>query len=167
MSALPKPTPALLGRLPLFALLWLILAGAAPGSWLIGVPTVALAALASVRLARGRQLTLSPIGAARFVPYFLWQSLRGGLDVAARVLRPRLRIAPGLQQYPLRLTTPQAQVFFLDAISLLPGTLSADLRGCTVELHALDASIDLTPGIADLERRVGRVFGEELAGDDG
>jgi len=161
----PEPAGARLrplARILMFALLWLILAGTDPTSWIIGVPAVMLAAVYARRLAGAPPADLSAPGIVRFVPYFLWQSLLGGLDVARRVLRPRLRIAPGFHRYPLRLTNPAARVFFLDSVTLLPGTLSADMREGVIELHALDAAADPAPALADLERRVGLLFGEHL-----
>lgn len=178
----PTPTPAptlsdgglclgcvldFLGRLVLFALLWLVIAGRDPDSWLVGAPVVLATALVSLALRRGRTggqsgSGLSAGGLLRFLPFFLWESLRGGLDVAGRVLRPRLAIAPGFQRYPLRLTDEGAQAFFMAVISLLPGTLSADLREGVVLVHALDNRADLTPELARLERRVGALFGQPL-----
>jgi multicomponent Na+:H+ antiporter subunit E len=51
---------------------------------------------------------------------------------------------------------------FIDSISLLPGTLSADLRGDLVTVHALDVRTDVVEGLATLERRVAALFGESL-----
>lgn len=151
-----------LGRLVLFGFLWLVIAGRDPDSWIIGAPVVLVTALASLALRRGRPGRVSALGLLRFLPFFLWESLRGGLDVAGRVLRPHLAIAPGFQRYPLALTDAGAQVFFLSVVSLLPGTLSADLRAGVVLVHALDNRADLTPGLARLERRVGALFGQPL-----
>lgn len=155
---------ATVARVALFAGLWLVIAGNDPDSWVIGVPTVLLATWASLCL-RGNidgfgSISLS--GLVRFVPYFLIESFRGGFDVARRVLRPRLRVHPGFQSYRPQLASPAARVVFLDAISLLPGTLSADMRDGAIDVHALDNRTDLTPELARLERTVGRLFGERL-----
>lgn len=154
------------GRLGLFAFLWAVLAGGGASSWLIGAPTVGFATWASLRLSAAtdaserRGMTLS--GLLAFVPLFLLGSLRGGLDVAGRVMRPRLRIAPGFHAYAPRLRDPVARIVFLDSISLLPGTLSADLRGGIIQVHALDTGSDLNPELERLEGAVARLFGETL-----
>lgn len=154
------------GRFLLFATLWLIVAGPEPTSWIIGGPTIALAAWVSLglggRFDRPHPSGLRLLGLMRFIPYFAIESLRGGLDVAARVMRPRVRIDPGFLRYPVRLRSPSAQVVFIDSISLLPGTLSADLRNGVIDVHALDISADLEPELERLEGRVARVFGERL-----
>jgi multicomponent Na+:H+ antiporter subunit E len=147
-------------RATVFALLWLVVAGADPTSWIIGVPAVGLTTLAAWRLSQRRGGRPRLLGILRFVPYFLWESVRGGLDVASRVLRPRPRIAPDVLTYDLHLQGANARVMFLNAISLLPGTLSADLRGDVVYVHALDARDDIGPSLRDLEARIGGLFGE-------
>lgn len=156
-----NPVRELIGRVLLFTGVWLLLAGTDPLSWIVGVPAVAGATWASQRLAQ-RARGLSLIGLVRFLPYFLLESVRGGMDVAFRVLRLRLRISPGVQTYRSRLHDRAARIFFAGSISLLPGTLSADLRGSVVHVHALDAATDLTPELARLERRVAELFAQTL-----
>ncbi|SDX33142.1 Na+/H+ antiporter subunit E [Thiocapsa roseopersicina] len=145
-----------------FALVWLILVGPDAASWIIGGPFVVAATLASLRLSKPRERNLSVSSLAGFIPYFLVESLRGGLDVAARVLLPRLRVQPGNQEYRVSLRSPEARLVFIDSISLLPGTLSADLRGDLVTVHALDVRTDVVEGLTTLERRVAALFGESL-----
>ena len=145
-----------------FALVWLILVGPDAASWIIGGPFVVAATLASLRLSKPRERNLSVSSLAGFIPYFLFESLRGGLDVAARVLLPRLRVQPGNQEYRVSLRSLEARLVFIDSISLLPGTLSADLRGDLVTVHALDVRTDVVEGLTTLERRVAALFGESL-----
>ncbi|RKT46187.1 Na+/H+ antiporter subunit E [Thiocapsa rosea] len=155
--------PAALSRAIGFALIWLILVGPDGASWIVGGPFVIAATLASLRLSKPRNSTLSLSSLARFAPYFLRESLRGGLDVAARVVLPRLRVQPGHQTYRVRLQSPPARLVFINTISLLPGTLSADLRGDLATVHALDVGTDIVEDLSALERRVAELFGETLA----
>jgi multicomponent Na+:H+ antiporter subunit E len=150
----------------LFAGLWLVIAGTDPSSWIIGVPTVALATLTSLGLSTGepKRSGLRLTALLRFLPFFAFESVRGGLDVASRVLHPRVKIDPGFQTYTPRLDHPAAIVLFLDSISLLPGTLSADLRNGVIDVHALDVGSDLAPALQRLERLIGQLFGEALEG---
>lgn len=156
----------LLTRITLFAALWLIIAGRDPASWAVGAPTVLLAAVTSLALRRPRERGFSLAGLLRFAPFFVLESLRGGVDVAVRVMRPRVRIAPGFQHYQMRLADPRARVFFFSVISLLPGTLSADVGEDWVLVHALDSDADLSPALQRLERRVADLFGETPPGTD-
>ena len=78
---------------------WLVMAGPTPTSWLVGLPTVALATWASLRLAPPLPYRVSLRGLLGFLAYFARESLRGGWDVAARTLSPRMRIQPGQASY--------------------------------------------------------------------
>jgi multicomponent Na+:H+ antiporter subunit E len=98
-----------------------------------------------------------------FVPFFVLTSLRGGLDVAWRALHPRLPIAPVLLHHPLRLPPGTARTFLIDTVSLLPGTLSTDVREATLVLHVLTDSSAAAPGVVRLEQHVAALFGVELA----
>jgi multicomponent Na+:H+ antiporter subunit E len=151
-------------RLVLFALLWLVLVGTDPVSWIVGVPAVLLASYAAARLSTLVGADPRPLRLIAFVPFFVWESVLGGMDVARRVLAPRLRIDPALVSYRPRLKDPAAQVVFLDTISLLPGTLSADIRNGLVQVHALDGDPAMVAGLERLEARVARLFGEEVTG---
>lgn len=102
-------------------------------------------------------------GLARFVPYFLWQSLHGGWDVARIALRPCMPLDPKIIEYAPRLRHPTARLFFTHIISLLPGTLSADSRDDTIVIHALSGDENaLRAATAKLERRVAELFGVPL-----
>jgi multicomponent Na+:H+ antiporter subunit E len=151
-------------RLLLFALVWLLLVGTDPLSWLVGVPSVLLATVAAARLSTLVGADPRPLRLLAFVPFFVWESILGGLDVARRVLGPRLLIDPVLVTYRPRLQDAAARVVFLDSISLLPGTLSADFRDDLAYVHALDGAAPIVEGLERLERRVAGLFGERLTG---
>ncbi|KAA6187050.1 cation transporter [Thiohalocapsa marina] len=154
----------------LFAGVWVLLVGPDPVAWIVGGPAVIGATVASLWLIKGRPSarpgspgsSLSLTGLLRFTPYFLWESVRGGLDVAGRVMVPRLRIRPGVHVYRMRLRGRPARVMFIDSVSLIPGTLSADLRGDQVSVHALDTRAPLDAELRRLEERVAGLFGEVL-----
>jgi multicomponent Na+:H+ antiporter subunit E len=144
-------------RVAFFCLLWILLSGGAAGSWTIGVPMVAAATLISLRLWHGPSLSL--LGLLRFLPWFARQSLAGAVDVAIRALRPDMPLAPGMVRHHLRLPEAGAsRIALANVISMLPGTLSADLDGNGLTVHALDARQDLHGMVADLEPRIAAVF---------
>lgn len=149
-------------RLLLFAALWWALVPGDPASWVVGAPVALLAAWAGTRLAARRPWRLRPAGVARFLPFFLATSLRGGIDVAWRALHPALPIEPALVRFRLRLPPGTARTFIVDVVSLLPGTLSADVDGSTLVLHALNDGGAARRGVAVLEERVADLFALEL-----
>ena len=159
LTGIPATTALLAG-------LWWLIAEGQPDAWLVGVPAVALATLASARLGSGALAGLSLTGLPRFAGLFLRESLAGGLDVARRTLGRRLRIQPGFSSYRTRLQDPRARVLFANCISLLPGTLAADLDGDRVELHLLDSRDNPDPQLQRLEQAIARLFGIRLETPD-
>jgi multicomponent Na+:H+ antiporter subunit E len=149
------------GRTLLLALVWWALAEGDASSWPFALAVVPLALAASLVLAP-RPLGLRPLGAARFAAFFLRQSLAGGVDVARRAFAPSLPIAPAFARYELRLPPGAARVVLVNAVSLLPGTVSVALRERTLELHVLDTSLPVHETLAALEERVAAAAGLEL-----
>ncbi|MEJ2602981.1 MAG: Na+/H+ antiporter subunit E, partial [Gammaproteobacteria bacterium] len=101
-----------------------------------------------------------------FLPWFIHQSLAGAVDVAIRALRPAMPLAPGVIHYDLRLPAGASRVAVANVISMLPGTLSADLDGEHLVVHALDSDQDLEAMVRDLEPRIAGVFGLRLRAPD-
>jgi multicomponent Na+:H+ antiporter subunit E len=64
---------------------------------------------------------------AYYLPLFLWECLKANLDVAYRVLHPRLPINPGIVKVRSKLTTDTALTFLANSITLTPGTMSVDI----------------------------------------
>ncbi|MCF6354614.1 MAG: Na+/H+ antiporter subunit E [Candidatus Polarisedimenticolaceae bacterium] len=147
-------------RAVLFALIWWILTDGATDSWLVGAPMVLLATVASIALLPPSSWSLT--GIMRFVPFFLWRSLYGGVDVARRTLHPRLPIAPGLFYHPWRLPPGLPRLFMANTVSLLPGTLSAELDADYLQVHLLDEQKDFLSELEMIEQRVAAMFGISL-----
>ena len=152
----------LLSTLGLFALIWFLLTGHEWQSWLIGAPVAVMAAWSTLQLRSSAEGRLNLSGLLKFLPYFIRESVLGGIDVASRVMRPKMRIAPGFLTYRMRLTQPPARRLFVNSLSLLPGTLTADLDGASVYIHALDRHLDLSDELRRLEQMVSAVYGESL-----
>jgi len=138
--------------LPLAGAWWAFCEGR-PGSWGVGAPVVAVAAAlagALLPLPRARP-RLGP--SLRLAGWFVAESIRGGVDVARRALSPRLPLAPDLVELRTSLPEGAARVLLADAVSLLPGTVTVDLDGDRVLLHALDAA-GTERGFRELEARI-------------
>ncbi len=158
--------PGILARTAILALLWWIITQGEVGAWLIGLPAVVLAAMASVSFGGAALSRVSLLGLPGFVALFLRESVRGELDVARRTLAPTLRIQPGFKNHRLQLNDPSARIFLTNCISLLPGTLAARLDGDHVEIHLLDASADPEPDLRRLEQAIARLFDLSLETND-
>jgi multicomponent Na+:H+ antiporter subunit E len=142
----------------LLGLVWLGLNGTDLASWLIGVPALLSAAALATRFPPGRPLGLRWSGLLPFGLFFFRKSVLGGWDVALRVLGYRLRVAPGFVEFETALPPGPARHLFLNVISLLPGTVTADVQGDRIVIHALDVSVDSQAGLRELELRVAGLF---------
>ena len=138
-----------------------MLSGGATGSWIIGVPAVLAATWASGRLAPRSTPGLSAGGAVRFAALFLRESIRGGIDVAARTLGPRLRVHAGFSSFDLSLRGERPRLFLTACVSLLPGTLATSLEGDRLRIHLIDDRVDPREDLVRLERAVAALFGQE------
>lgn len=147
----------------LILVVWWVLVDPRPGAWIAGL--IALAAGIGLHLALGgRKDTKVQVGGlATFVPYFLWQSVKGGWDVSRRALTPTLPLNPDLLTYSLSLPPGPPRVFLTNALSLLPGTFGADLRGDDLIVHLLVGGPGAEGRVRELEERVARVFGVDAS----
>jgi multicomponent Na+:H+ antiporter subunit E len=153
---------ALALRTAAFGALWWAFTEGRPEGWVAGVPVVALAVAASAGIAAPSGLRLRPLAALRLAGFFLWRSLRGGVDVAWRALAPGLPIAPRYEEVPLALPDGPARMLLAAGTSLMPGTLSVELRSDRLTVHVLDGRRSIAPDVRDLERRVAAALGVAL-----
>jgi multicomponent Na+:H+ antiporter subunit E len=149
----------LLGRrLVGFSLLWWLLTNGSADSWPAGLIMVPLALLLSLALRPPVPWRISLPAALAFIPFFLQQSIRGGIDVAGRAFSTRLPLDPALLEHPLSLPRGTARIFLLNTISLLPGTLSADLVEDRLVVHCLDTDATAADDLRRLEDRIAALF---------
>lgn len=93
-----------------------------------------------------------------FIAFFLWESFKGGSDVAARAVLPSLPIEPRFHDHAITLPAGKPTTLLVSFISLLPGTLSValDQQHQRLVVHALtDNAMD---SVVRLERQLGRIF---------
>ncbi len=149
-------------RLPLFALLWWILIEGKLAGWWYGIPVILMAVLVSLLLLPTPRQSRPWWQTARFVGFFLWESLRGGIDVALRAINPRRPLNPDLIDYPLRLPEGNARIVLMNTISLLPGTLSANLHDDCLQVHTLDDNPQMMQSLEQVETLVAQLFGIDI-----
>ena len=152
-------------RFATLALLWVVLTEGDLGTLWLGFLAVLAATLSSLTLLPPAGRSWSPVGAVRFAGFFLRQSVVGGIDVALRALKPGMDLDPALVKYETRLPEGGARVLFANTISLLPGTLSAEVRDRRLLVHTLAASPELQDELRRTEEAVARLFGVGLSGE--
>ena len=106
----------------------------------LGVLSCAIVVVMSLRM--GVMDDEGPQGAAawrlaRYAPWLLWQIVLANIDVAGRILHPRLPIAPRVIRVRARQKSALGRTIFANSITLTPGTVSMDLEGDEIVVHAL------------------------------
>ena len=62
-----------------------------------------------------------------YLPKFLWECIKANIDVAYRVIHPKLPIKPGIVKVKTTLKSDTALTFLANSITLTPGTMSVDI----------------------------------------
>lgn len=145
-------------RVGIMSLLWFVLAEGEFRYWGLVLLAVLGGAGASLVLVPASGLGFSLTGWARFIPFFLWQSVLGGIDVAMRSIAIPVRLDPGYVEMDFRLTDEPARVFVANTMSLMPGTLSVSLDGDRLRMHVLDRSMPNADRAREVETHVARMF---------
>jgi len=76
----------------------------------------------------------------RFIFVFTFELIRSNLDVAFRVINPKLPINPGIVKVKTKLKTRLGRVMLANSITLTPGTLTVETDGEDYYIHWIDVS---------------------------
>ncbi len=141
----------------LAGLWWILTEGS--GGWGFAATVIPLIAWLGLRSAPARAHRIRPSRLPVFIVFFLHQSLRAGVDVAARTLKPSLPLQPALLRVPVALPAGAPTWWLMLIISLLPGTLSVRLEGRMLEFHCLDDRLAVERDLRHTEARIADLFG--------
>ncbi len=100
----------------------------------------------------------------RIFGYWLWlwkEITKANIDVAKRVLAPRMPVRPALIEVTPSQATELGQVIYANSITLTPGTTTMDIRDGTFLVHCISPEVgdDLLSG--DMDRHVTLLEGEK------
>jgi multicomponent Na+:H+ antiporter subunit E len=148
-----------------FVALWVVLMPSAkPGDLVVGGLAAVAATWVSLQLrppAAGRLRFSALVG---LMPHYVWESVRGGVDVARRALDPRLPLNPGIVECPLDLPQGLARNTFASITSLLPGTVACGDQRDGLVYHCLDVDSPVVEQLREEERLLARAL---ITGTDG
>lgn len=144
------------------ASIWWVLAGGHPGSWTIGIPSIVLAVFLSLRLLPPSGVRISMKGLIGFAVFFVVNSVRSGLQVAALAMKPRLDVQPRILCFPLDLKNENAQILLATTLGLLPGTVCIDLKNNCLFLHVIDHRMPIDEEVRSAEYRIAQIFKEAI-----
>jgi multicomponent Na+:H+ antiporter subunit E len=142
-----------------FALLWWVLAEGRVDGWLLGTVAVLAATWASLKLLPPGDHPVRIAGLLGFLWFFLWNSMRGGLQVAMLALRGRAALQPGLLELTVALPPGGPRILLVNVLGLMPGTLGVEMRDATLQLHVLDERLPVMAEARALETVIARLFG--------
>jgi multicomponent Na+:H+ antiporter subunit E len=97
--------------------------------------------------------------ALAYVPWLLWEIVKANIDVARRILDPRLPISPTIIKVRAGQRHDITRVIYANSITLTPGTVSVDTDGDEITIHALTEEAARAVETGDMNRRVSRLEG--------
>ncbi len=150
-------------------LMWLVLTWSLdPQEMGVGAGVAALTALfTSQSPSMGARVLFNPVRLIRavlYVPFLFVEIVRANVDVAKRVISPKLDINPGLVRVKTTLKSPVARLILANSITLTPGTLTVDMEGEDLFIHWIDVTSDDIDGasraiVAGFEKKLEKIFG--------
>lgn len=146
----------------LYVVWWALIEGD-PSGLLFGAAVVVPVSVVSCRLypTSGYRLHLSATLA--FAGYFITRSVMAGVDVARRLLAPTVKVNPGYLTVSTCLPQGSPRWLLANTLSLMPGTLSVQFQGDSLELHCLDLDLPIAEEVRATEHKVAGVFGLNTA----
>ena len=160
-------------RALVLGLLWVFMAGWGADYALYGVVSVAAATALSLALLPPRGQPAPARWPQRvwfsvlLALWFLWQSARGGVDVARRAVAPTADIEPAVVVAAVRLPRGHALQLAMLMMNLMPGSMvqrgprpaeqNADAEE-VVEIHTLSQALKPAEQWQQLQLRTGRAF---------
>lgn len=79
----------------------------------------------------------------KYIPYVFWlviEILKSNIDVIKRILNPKLPISPRWVTIRSSQESDLSKVVYANSITLTPGTISIDVDGNNIDVHALSES---------------------------
>jgi len=123
---------------------WILLAGWQTQDLIVGAIISLLLALlyqkSSALFGEFRFTLKSIVSFIQFIFVFSFELIKSNLDVALRVVNPKLPINPGIVKVKTKLKSRLGRVMLANSITLTPGTLTVDTDGEDYYIHWIDVS---------------------------
>ena len=122
--------------------LWLLLSGLyAPLLLILGAVSSVFVAWIAQRMGllapEPGSVWLRPLRCLAYMPWLAWQIAKTNVDVALRILVPSKGISPRVLRVPSTQASDLARALYANSITLTPGTISIDVGGDEITVHAL------------------------------
>jgi multicomponent Na+:H+ antiporter subunit E len=124
---------------------WILLAGTAKQELVYGgLASLIISLLFLERLAILADINLNIRALLYSIGYifvFSWELIKSNLDVARRIISPKLPINPGIVKVKTKLKSPLGRAILANSITLTPGTLTVEMRDQYFYIHWIDVSV--------------------------
>lgn len=145
--------------------LWLLLSGHyVPLLLSLGVVSVVLVVLIAIRMnvadREGHPIHLGPKAMLWYWPWLVWEIVKANIVVSRQILNPRLPISPTVVRVKATQKSALGRVVYANSITLTPGTVSIDIDGPTISVHALTRDVAVALKQGEMDRRVTDFVGE-------
>ncbi len=148
--------------------LWVLLTPKDMQELWAGVIVSALVVLFTLRLEPVLgDLRLTPkafVFGVAYIFVFIKELIVSNIDVARRVVNPKLPIKPGIVKVKTKLTSNIAKTILANSITLTPGTLTVDIKDEYLYIHWIEIQHDDLEGatldiVAKFEKYLEVIFG--------
>ena len=89
-----------------------------------------------------------------YAPWLAWRIVLANIDVARLILDPQLPVSPVIVRVKASQKGDLGRVIYANSITLTPGTVSVDMMGDVITVHALTTKFAESDQSGDMDRRV-------------
>jgi multicomponent Na+:H+ antiporter subunit E len=148
----------------LLSLFWLLLSGYIQ-PLLLGFGTVSVIVVLFVlkrmdNVDQEKQAIGTGLRLIRYIPWLTWQIIGSSLQVTKLIWGSADKVSPSLAKIKIDNIPPQRRALYANSITLTPGTLSVDLVGDEITVHALQRSSIEELEQKAMERKITQIWGE-------
>lgn len=93
-------------------------------------------------------------------PWLVWEIIKANIEVSRLILDPKLPIAPRVITVKSSQKDDLGRVIFANSITLTPGTVSIDVKGKDITVHAITQAMAEGLETGEMDRRVTQMEGE-------
>ncbi|MEA1986685.1 MAG: Na+/H+ antiporter subunit E [Candidatus Marinimicrobia bacterium] len=99
-----------------------------------------------------------------YIFVFIWELIKSNIDVAKRVISPKLPINPGIVKVKTKLKSPLGRAILANSITLTPGTLTVEMIDDHFYIHWIDVESEDIEGatksiVSKFEKYLEVIFG--------
>lgn len=106
-----------------------------------------------------KSFRIKPIAYFKYLGVFIKELIMANIDVAKRVIDPKLPINPGIVAIKTNLKQDYKKLILANSITLTPGTITMDVQNDTLFIHWIDVT---TTDIKEASKEIAGSFEETL-----